>query len=195
MGILSIPSTRGAMGDKQIRERFSNLRRLYTNFNGSPKKLDFLIVTLPCRVFREDSYIQLFRCVYDLLQSRYSVHLKRVSFAEHGITHDGTWVILLASSVCCQAPWEEPPGERVAKAVLKDRIRDLAFKSPRRDEDNFICRHPRTGEAVYNHNTGRKGQSRPLDWNSVVSIGQLPLGAQRPVKLTNASSSTAVMQV
>lgn len=180
IGILSIPDKGVALRGEQIREGLDILKHLQGIFSLCTKKLDFLVLALPPWLFFEDAYIRLFDCIHGLLQSRYCIHLKRVSFAHHGIPQDGEGLILLASALYSPAHWEEMFDKEVkeeAMVVLADRINDLAFQNLRgKEADNLVCRHPFREANVYNHNTGKRGlpTGRLLNWDSVVTIKNCP---------------------
>lgn len=133
--------------------------------------------------FCEEANSQLFKCIFNLLQPRYCIHLKNVLFSQHGIPHDGIVVILLASSVYSQAHWNMTFDKNVEKELtvpVKDCMHDLAFQNHRtgHESDHLVCRHPSAGLNVYNHKTGKTALPRPLNWESVVTIRHYPARTQ-----------------
>lgn len=133
IGTLTIPDKGITPRRDQIRDHLTGLKNLQGVVYKSSKKLDFLVLALPSWILRDEAYIHLFACLYDLLQTRYCIHLKKVVLAENGASESKTGVILLASSVYSQSHWKEifdktvysasvpptspPVGQKMAKLI------------------------------------------------------------------------------
>lgn len=140
-------------------------------------QLDFLALILPPWILHEDAYDRLFQGIYDLLASRYCIHLKKVSLASHGIPCDGTVIILLASSVSSPVQWTglfDSKKDEAVDPIAFDRIRDLAFRNPRSSDltaGSLVCKHPTANTNVYNHQTGiAPPDSHPVDLGSLLDM-------------------------
>lgn len=138
--------------------------------------LDFVVLAMSSAILHDLVFADLMGAIFGLLRKRYCVHLRLISFPEHGIPQDRKVFVLLASPVCGPAPWANPT--TTTAATVGSLIEDLAFKNPSVKRDgttSFSCTVPaavgwetQSGQRIiYNHQTGlHTPNSIPLDLNS-----------------------------
>lgn len=104
--LFSIPDHGVGKREKQMQEDLKIFDSLQNIIDTKYPKLEFLVLTFPIWVLCDDAYVHLFKGINTLLQNRYSVHMKEVSFAEYDIPQDGKCIILLASSIYPPYRWK-----------------------------------------------------------------------------------------
>ncbi|KAL2010662.1 hypothetical protein VTN00DRAFT_6469 [Thermoascus crustaceus] len=110
-----------------------------------------------------------------ILESRHSVHIKKVPVSSNGLPQDRTIIILLTMPICAAPQWRQAFAQEEQNVTVGDRIRDLGFKKPRDDESGntataLVCGH---GSAnIYNNQTGRLASThKPINMDSSVTVG------------------------
>lgn len=72
-------------------EDLKNFDSLQNIIDTKYQSLDSSVLTFRIWIFCENAYIYLFNEIHTLLQKRYCVHMKEVSFAERGIPQNGKY--------------------------------------------------------------------------------------------------------
>lgn len=118
VGMLSIPDHGVGKREEQMQEDLKIFDSLQDIIDTKEHNLDFLVLTFPIWVFCEDAYVRLFKGISTLLEFRYCVQMKEVSFAEHGIPQDRKCIILLASAVYPPYQWKELLDNNAERSTL-----------------------------------------------------------------------------
>ncbi|OJJ32881.1 hypothetical protein ASPWEDRAFT_42920 [Aspergillus wentii DTO 134E9] len=181
IAILSIPDKGIEARSKQIREDIKILENINSILGLYPEKMSALVFTFPDWIFHEDAFFQFLKGMYDLLQGRYSIHLKKVSLSQYGLPQDRTVIVFVATSFCSPIQWEDVFDKNVPTDLKLPRecIGSLRFQNARGVEDSgkksFICKYPDAEVNIYNHQTGRQAtDSQILDMDSVIDMRNGP---------------------
>lgn len=190
----SIPDKGIQKRSEQISRGLKSLENLHAAFEIYQIKPDFFVLTFPPWILHEDAFQGLCRTIEVLVDNRYRVDLKKVSFSQYGLPRDGTALILLASSVCSPIQWTEVFDEGVPvgpSVIVRDFIQDLAFHCPDTDHNSLVCKHPfRCGVNIFNHQTGRLAldDSQILNLDSMVPMRKCPYQLRHPCRWLGADS-------
>jgi hypothetical protein len=138
----------------------------------SPLNPDFLVLMMPPALLHHSTIGRLSSSIINLLQQRFSVHIKLCSLQEHGIPLEHTTLLLIASPQCDLLPWsmDWPTVDTPPSVKILDVIGDLDFENNQRGGDGYVCSvhngYTSLGDGlkmlnrhIYNHQTGRAAQS------------------------------------